>query len=73
MTQNGEILRHLQENGKINVIEAERLYGCRRLSARIFDLKKLGHLIRTDKIIRNNRYGHPTPIVTYIYEGMCEE
>ena len=37
-----KILVHLQAGKSINPIQALNLYGCFRLGARIYDLKKLG-------------------------------
>lgn len=37
-----KILIHLQAGKSINPIQALNLYGCFRLGARIYDLKKLG-------------------------------
>ena len=36
------ILIHLQSGKTINPLQALKLYGCYRLSARIYDLKKAG-------------------------------
>ena len=47
LTQNKLILKHLQENGKINSLEALNLYGSFRLGARIFNLRQDGHNIET--------------------------
>jgi hypothetical protein len=46
-SQNDLILRHLQKHGSISSWEAIQTYGITRLSARIFDLKDLGHGILT--------------------------
>lgn len=49
------ILAHLQKGVSITPIEALQLYGCFRLSARIFDLKDAGHKIRTDIVQRGKK------------------
>ena len=41
-SQNERILDHLIEKRTINPLQALSLYGCFRLSARIFDLKERG-------------------------------
>jgi len=46
MTHNQIILTHLQTRS-ITQLEALRLYGCMRLGARIYDLRELGHDIKT--------------------------
>ena len=43
------ILRHLQSKGPISQTEAVELYGCWRLGARIFDLRKAGWKIVSEK------------------------
>lgn len=49
-TQNRMILDHLRKEKTITPLEALRLYGVFRLSARIFDLKDAGHVIATNII-----------------------
>ena len=46
MTQNQQILKHLEEHGSITPIQALNKYGCMRLGARVYDLKAMGHDIR---------------------------
>lgn len=45
--QRNRILEYLQEHGSITPMDALRDIGCFRLSARIYDLKKLGWNIET--------------------------
>lgn len=45
MSQNKEILSYLESGKKITPIDALNVFGCFRLGARIFDLKKAGHNI----------------------------
>ena len=47
MSQANAILAHL-EGGPITDNDARELYRCNRLAARINDLRKRGHQIRTD-------------------------
>lgn len=44
-TQKEQILEHLEKFGSITPLEAQRFYGCMRLGARIWDLRKDGHNI----------------------------
>lgn len=44
-SQKDLILEHLEKFGSITPMEAQRLYGCMRLGARIWDLKHDGHAI----------------------------
>ncbi len=43
--QNKQILKHLQDGFSITSLEALKLFDCLRLSARIFNLRQLGHSI----------------------------
>lgn len=47
-SQNKQILRHLELYGSITPKEADRLYRCMRLAARIADLRAVGVKIDTD-------------------------
>ena len=57
MTQNERVLNHLQNHGSISPKEAMEAYGIMRLGARIYDLKKEGHAIQTNKETTRNKYG----------------
>ena len=65
-TQNSLILKHLQENGKINPLESLNLYGCFRLGARIFNLRQEGHNIET---IRKKNGVKGNTFAEYHYKG----
>lgn len=54
-TQADDILRHLQSGRPITPLEALEKYGCFRLGGRIYDLKKLGHKIKTDMVQQNGK------------------
>jgi hypothetical protein len=56
MSQNADILNHMETHGSITPLEALRLYGCFRLSARIYNLRDEGHNIKTDIIERNGKH-----------------
>ncbi|NRB03666.1 MAG: hypothetical protein HRU30_10435 [Rhodobacteraceae bacterium] len=49
-TQTQQILDHLQSGKSITPIEALNEYGCFRLGARIYDLRKDGHSIEKDMV-----------------------
>lgn len=51
------ILEHLEKFGSITPLEAQRLYGCMRLGARIWDLKHDGHAIITEMVEVTTRKG----------------
>lgn len=65
MTQVDRILRHLRDYGSITPVDALREYGCMRLGARIYDLKRQGHDIRTERETALNRYGEKTSFARY--------
>ena len=46
-SQSTNILKHLQSNGTITPMDALNQYGCFRLAAVVFDLRKEGHNITT--------------------------
>ena len=54
-SQSGRILKHMQEGYGITPITALNNYGCFRLAAVIFNLKREGHNIRTTIIRENNK------------------
>lgn len=62
MTQTESILRHLKTHGSITPLDALNKYGCMRLGARIYDLRKTGVQIvrmietRKNKVGENKRY-----------------
>ena len=64
-SQCNEILNHLQTRGPINPVDALFRYGCMRLGARIWDLKRDGHDIRTTFESAQNRYGEKVNYARY--------
>jgi hypothetical protein len=44
------VLEHLEEHGSITAKEGLEKYGIHRMSAVIFDLRKKGHIIATERI-----------------------
>lgn len=55
MTKQEHILQHLNEYGTITPMQALTHYGCFRLGARIYNLKRLGHRITTELIQHGHR------------------
>ena len=49
MSQIQEILTHLRNKGSITQREASTRYGCDRLAPRIFELRRMGFDILTDR------------------------
>ena len=68
MTQKELVLRHLQDFGSITSMDAFNDYGITRLSAVIFDLREMGHKIKTNNETRKNRYDVPTTYARYTLE-----
>lgn len=56
-TQCAAILAHLKRHGSITPLEALNRYGCMRLGARIYDLKRAGNPIEKRWEIRRNESG----------------
>lgn len=54
-TQNKLIANHLLRVKTITPIEALDLYGCFRLAARIYDLRKKGHRILMERVEENGK------------------
>lgn len=59
------ILNHMKKYGSITSKEAFELFGCTRLSARIYDLRDKGYQIATDSRTEKNRYGVSTTFAVY--------
>ena len=56
LTQTEKVLKHLLRKGSITSWEAIEKYGITRLSARIFELRELGHEIKSHKIITSKEF-----------------
>lgn len=68
MSQCDRILRHLKDYGTITQAEAIAEYGCYRLGARVYDLKKRGVSIGTRTRNGKNRYGERVSFAEYFLE-----
>lgn len=67
--QKVRVLQHLKSYGSLTSIEAFEKYGITRLAAVIFDLRELGHDIRTLDMEGQNRYGEATRYAKYVLYG----
>lgn len=65
MSQKEMILNHMLEKGSITQMDAIVNYGCTRLSAVIFLLKKDGVPIKTESESKENRFGKKTTYTRY--------
>ena len=54
--QSAGILRTLESGGRLTAIDALGRFGCFRLSARIYDLRKQGHEIEADTVEINGKH-----------------
>ena len=65
MTQCDMILRYMQDTGSITPWEAMREFGCMRLGARIYDLRRRGLNITKETETSRNRYGKRVSYAKY--------
>lgn len=64
--QRNAIMEHLQTYGSITSMEAFEKYGATRLSAIIFDFRKMGYDIETHSIKAYNRFGEACTYAKYV-------
>ena len=65
MTQNEQVLKHLERYGSITPYEAMEFYGIMRLGARVYDLRHDGHSIERVLEQKVNRYGEKVRYARY--------
>lgn len=65
MTQNEMVLKYMTDFGSITPLEAIRDLGVYRLSARIANLREDGHIIRSELVSVNTRYGKKSHVARY--------
>lgn len=65
MSQRKAVLDWLSTGAGITSMDAFRAFGATRLSAIIFDLRKRGHDIRSERVEGVDRYGKKTRFVRY--------
>ena len=66
MTQEQAVRNHIINNGSITQAQAVRLYGCYRLSARIYEMRKNGYEIATQYKTSKNRFGYTSVYANYV-------
>ncbi len=54
-TQEARILRYLANGKSLTPLQAIRMFGCFRLGARIYQLKKAGHKIWSENVTREGK------------------
>lgn len=67
--QKSRVLDFIRTHGKITSLDAFATLGITRLSARIFDLRKDGHNIKTRDVESDGVYGRTTYAEYYISRG----
>lgn len=69
MNQCEKILAYIQEHGSITPMEALNYCGCMRLSARIHDLRAMGHDIKMELVTVKSKSGVKTQVSRYSLNG----
>ena len=64
-THKQAVLKYLRENGSITPMQALSEFGCYRLGARIYDLRREGHAITTTMVDGTDRNGDPMRFAMY--------
>ena len=69
MTQNEQILHYMEKYGSITQRDAAARLDCYRLGARIWELKRDGHRIKTETIKHKNTAGRVVKFARYSLEN----
>ncbi len=65
-SQKQQILHYMEKNGVISPIEALKYFGCMRLAARISDIRKDGHTVKTVRVNYKTEDGIPKHYHAYM-------
>ena len=65
MKQNERLLEYLKQHREIDPMTAWEKLGIYRLGARVFDLRKAGHDISSDRKAVENRFGEECKVALY--------
>ena len=65
MTQTQKILMYLRDVGSITAMDALREFGCMRLGARIWDLRRAGYQIMKTMECSRNKHGERVSYARY--------
>lgn len=71
MTQTEQIRKHLRENGQVSDLEAKAKYGITKTSSIIYELRKQGWVIETQRVFGNG--GIPSRVVYILKEEKCKK
>lgn len=66
------VLMHMEKYGSITPNEADEVYGIKRLSARINELRNMGYSIKTDMVSCRNRRGRISNFAKYSLAEVVE-
>ncbi len=69
VSQSQQILDWMKQGNGITQMQAVRMFGCFRLSARIFDLKAGGHDIETVNVVKKDKNGRTKQFARYYLKG----
>ena len=69
LSQREMVVRHLEEFGSINPLQAFADDGIMRLGAIIYSLRKEGYKISTELSTGRNRFGNRVHYAVYKYKG----
>lgn len=69
MNQQTRIYEYMREHGGITTLDAMCDLGVTRLSSRIFDLRKSGVEIDSERVTVKNRHGEDCSVVRYRLRG----
>lgn len=69
-SQNQAVLKHLQSGRAIEPSTALEKFGIMRLGARIWDLRRQGHLITSTLVQVHTRFGKKARVSIYKMEGI---
>lgn len=71
--QTTRVLEYLKTKGSITQMEAMEALGCSRLAARIADLRKAGHTIHAERVVKHNRFGERCVVAEYTLISEAEK
>lgn len=64
-SQEQKVLQYIKQRGSITTLDAVMDLGVHRLSARIYDLRQMGHNIVSEKVEVKNRFGEKCIVASY--------
>lgn len=68
MAQTNDILNHMLTGARITSLDAIKLFGCTRLSGRVYDIEKMGYKVERRMIDVPTRNGKTTKVCEYWIE-----